>query len=240
MPTTTKSKRLLIALRTLALLVGFMGICWGGSNLPSAANAGTFWDIETHLLRFETYKHTSAVSILQNATARDLNPCDNHSQRALLLLEIPLADGALRSGSVRDFEQHMQSLELRVRQTLGCVPRDSFVWLVAFGLQIEHGLLNDQAFDLLAMSYETSPTEAWIAARRIAVALPVVLSAPIPVQKKILSEFQDLIKHHFIELPALAYLKATPPTRLFLQQQINGLDPSDQRAFSDALDKLRS
>jgi hypothetical protein len=221
-------------------MVGLLGVGWGVLNLRSSEAAGAFWDVETHLLRFETYRQAATVRILKSAAAQDLSPCDNHSQRALLLLEIPLADAALRSGSTGDFDQHMRSLEVRTRRILSCSPRDSFVWLIAFGLEIEHGTLSDHTFDLLAMSYETSPNEAWIAARRIVVAAPVVLSAPDALQKKILTEFQELVRPRFFELPALAYLKATSPTRSLLQRQIEGLNPREQKAFSEVLDKLHS
>ncbi|MDE2330759.1 MAG: hypothetical protein KGK16_08265, partial [Bradyrhizobium sp.] len=89
------------------------------------------------------------------------------------------------------------------------------------------------------MSYETSPTEAWIGARRMAVALPVVLSAPEPLQKKILEEFRYLIEQGFIELPALAYWKTAGPARLLLENEINKLDRRDRQAFSEVLDKFR-
>jgi hypothetical protein len=230
----------LAVLRTLTALVGLLGLGWGFWNLASGEAVGRFWDVETHLLRFESYKRANATDILKSAAARNISPCDTHSQRALLLLEMPLADAALRSGSSRDFELHMQSLEARLRWILRCSPRDSFAWLVAFGLEIEHGVIDEHAFDLLAMSYETSPIEAWIAVRRVLVATPVVLSAPEPVQRKILAEFQDLIRRRFIELPALAYVKSKGPTRLLLRKQIDQLNLSDQKAFSDALEKFGS
>jgi hypothetical protein len=87
------------------------------------------------------------------------------------------------------------------------------------------------------MSYETSPNEAWIATRRITLAIPVVLSAPGPMQQKILGEFQDLVRNGFIELPARAYSRASGPTRALLQSRIEQLDPSRQKAFSEALQK---
>ena len=149
--------------------------------------------------------------------AWDVSPCDNHAQRALLLMEIPLADAALRSGAARDYDERVRSLESRARQALGCTPRESFIWLVLFGLETGHGVLDQHAFDLLAMSYETSPNEAWIATRRIALAIPVVLAAPGPMQQKILGEFQDLVRTGFIELPARAYLRASGPIRALLQ-----------------------
>ena len=101
-------------------------------------------------------------------------------------MEMPLAEAALRSGAANEFDRRIQSLETRVRQVLGCTPRESFVWLLAFNLEVLHGRLNERSFDLLAMPYETSPNEAWISIRRIVVAMPLVLSAPEPVRHKIL------------------------------------------------------
>jgi len=96
-----------------------------------------------------------------------------------------------------EFDQRVQSLEARSRQVLSCTPRESFVWLLAFNLEVLHGRLNEQSFNLLAMSYETSPNEAWISIRRIIVAMPLILVAPEPVRQKILFEFQQLIRNGF-------------------------------------------
>jgi hypothetical protein len=237
---TSKLSFRMSALQVLTLVVGLLGLSWGIVNLPSSASADAIWDVETHLLRFETYRRSAADSLLTSAAAKEVSACDTHSQRALLLVEFPLAEVALRSGSSREFDQHMQSLEARARQVLSCSPRDSFAWLVAFGLDIEHGILNEPAFDLLAMSYETSRDEAWIGIRRTAVAVPVVLSAPDPIRREILAEFQNLIRHGFVEQPARAYLAAAEPVRLLLQEQIDRLSPRERQIFSQALEKLRS
>jgi hypothetical protein len=196
--------------------------------------------LETRLLKFDTFNHATAATTLNSTAAQDVNACDSHAQHALMLLEIPLADAALRSGAVQEFDQRMRSLEARARQTLGCAPRDSFVWSLLFGLENEHGLLDRHAFDLLAMSYDTSPNEAWIAVRRIVLAIPVVLFAPEPVQQKVLAEFQNLIRRGFVELPARSYLNASGPTRAMLQSRIEQLDPRSRKAFSDMLQKLHS
>jgi hypothetical protein len=229
----------LVTLRALTLAVGLLGLSWAVLNFASSEAADFFWDLETHLLKFETYKPAAAIGILTSGAAVEASPCENHSQRALLLLEIPLANVALRSGSTREFDQHMHSLESRTREVLKCVPRDSLVWLMTFGLEIEHGNLDEHTFDLLAMSYETSPDEAWIGIRRIVVAIPVILSAPEPIERRILTEFQNLIRRGFVEQPARAYQNANEPTRSLLQTQIDGLKPREQRAFSEALEKIR-
>jgi hypothetical protein len=229
-----------LLLRCLTLLVGCVGLFWGVSTIAGAELSDGFWYAEGHLLRFETFSHTASKVMLEGASAQDLSPCDNHSQRALMLIEIPLADAALRSGAVQEFDQRIHSLESRAKQTLACAPRDSFVWLMLFGMQTAHGILDEHAFDLLAMSYETAPNEAWIAIRRIVVAIPVLRVAPEPVQQKVLSEFETLIRRGFIGATARAYSDASDATRQLLQTRVDQLDPRSQRHFSEALHKLRS
>lgn len=230
----------LLVLRYLTTIIGCAGLAWGVLNAARGEAADDFRELESRLLQFETFNQATAAGALASALAWDVSPCDNHAQRALLLMEIPLTDAALRSGAARDYDEHVRSLESRARQALGCTPRDSFVWLVLFGLETGHGVLDQRAFDLLAMSYETSPNEAWIATRRIALAVPVVVSAPEPMQQRILGEFQDLVRNGFVELPARAYLHASGPTRALLQSRIDLLDTSRQNAFSDALQKQRA
>src|SRR5438270_12087192 len=155
----------------------------------------------------------------------------------MLLMEMSLADTALRSGAVKEFEQHTRSLESRATRVLSCTPRQSFVWLLAFQLKVLEGALDQHSFDLLAMSYETSPNEAWISIRRILAAMPLVLVAPEPTRQKIFKEFQWLVRVGFLDVAARAYLGAPAPARALLQRRIEQLDGSKQKAFSDALQK---
>jgi hypothetical protein len=228
------------ALRALALLIGCSGLVWGIANVAQATSSDSFQNLEDRLLRFETFDKASSTETLTSTAARELSDCDNHAQRALLLLEMPLAHAALRSGAVREFDQHIQSIENRSRQVLACAPRDSLVWLLLFGLEVERGQVDDHSFGLLDASYETSPNEAWVGARRVAVALPVVLEAPEPVRQRILTEFQDLIRKRFLEIPARSYLTVPAPVRALLQSRVGQLDPASQKAFSEAVSRLRS
>jgi hypothetical protein len=217
-----------------------LGLAWGVFAVPRSEALDDFRDIETRLLRFETFSRTMLTRTLESQASQNLSACDTHSQRAMLLMEMPMAEAALRSGAANEVDQRIQSLETRSRRILSCTPRESFVWLLAFDLEILHGRLNEQSFNLLAMSYETSPNEAWISIRRIIVAMPLVLIAPEPLQKKILFEFQQLIRNGFADDAARSYLTAAPPVRSLLQTYIEQLELPKQKAFSDALQKLRS
>jgi hypothetical protein len=213
-------------------------LLWGIFALPQGEAADDFRDIESRLLRSEVFNRTRLTRLLENQTVQNLSHCDTHSQRALLLIEMPLAVAALRSGAAGEFDRHIQSLENRSKRLLGCAPRESFVWLVAFNLEVLHGRLNPRSFDLLAMSYETSPNEAWISIRRIIVAMPLILEAPEPVRQMILFEFQQLIRNGFSDEAAHAYATAIPSIRSLLQTQIEQLDPKRQNDFSRALRRI--
>jgi len=237
---TQKSLLRLLALRGVAAIIGCLGLAWGLANLPQGEAADDFRDIESRLLQFENFGSPTEVRVLASTAARDASPCDVHAQRSLLLMEIPLADAALRSGAIDDYNQRTQSLEARVRRALACTPHDAFLWMVLFGLETGHGMLDQHAFDLLAMSYENSPNEAWIGVRRIVLAVPILRSAPAPMQEKILAEFERLIQRGFVDMPARAYRNAAEPVRALLQPRLDALDERSQKAFSGALLKLRS
>src|ERR1700730_16441230 len=206
------------------LAIGCLALVWGIFALPRSEAADDLRDIESRLLRSEAFSRASLTQTLESEISRALSPCDTHSQKALLLMEMPLAEAALRSGAAAEFDRHIQSLETRSRRVLGCAPRDSFVWLLAFDLEVLHGRLNEQSFNLLATSYESSPNEAWISIRRIIVAMQLVLIAPDPVRKSILFEFQQLIRDGFLEDAVRSYMKASRAIRSLLQNQIEQLD----------------
>lgn len=230
----------MVVRRSLTLALGCLGLAWGIFTLPQSEATDELRVVESHLLSSETFNRTWLTQTLDSQGAQDLSPCDTHSQRALLLMEMPLAEAALRSGAASEFDRRIQSLEARSRRSLGCAPRDSFAWLVAFNLDVLHGRLNEQSFNLLAMSYETSPNEAWISIRRIVVATPLILAAPEPVRERILFEFQQLIRNGYVDDAASSYSTASQPIRALLQTQVEQLDLSRQKSFSNALQKIRS
>jgi len=221
--------------RALTVAVAGSALIWGIWVLPRSEAADDFRALEGQLLRFETFSQTTLTQEFEDQASHGLDRCDTHAERAMLLMEMPLAASALRSGAAAGFDRRIQSMEARSRQALSCAPRDSFIWLLTFDLAVLRGLSNEHSFGQLAMSYDTSPNEAWIAIRRIVIAVPLLLVAPDPVRQSILREFQLLIRNGFARDAARAYLAAAEPVRALLQARVEQLDPAGQKAFSDAL-----
>jgi hypothetical protein len=217
-----------------------MSLIWGCAQLSRNLAADEYRDIESDLLRFEMFSPVVSTGLLTQTSTHNLTACDLHGQRALLLLEMPLAETALRTGAAGDFDRHIKLIESRARETLACAPRDSLVWLILFAVEVLHGRLGPQTFDLLTMSYSTSPNEAWVSLRRIIGAIPVALSAPEPVRERILADFSSLIRNGYLDIPATVYLRSSTPVRTLLQAEIEKLPSYNRKKFMDALDKARS
>ena len=223
---------------TLTLAAG--GLIWGCSTLPVSEAADDFRYFESKLLQSETFDPAPLARKLASPAAEDVSDCDTHSQNALLLIELSLAQAALRTGAVQEFDRRVETLDSRSRRVLACAPRQSFVWLLKFSLEAMHGRLNEQTFGFLAMSYETSPNEAWISIRRIVIALPFVLVVREQLRDKILVEFGGLVRDGFVDVAVRSYLASAAPIRSLLQTQVEQLPLPRQKDFSDLLQKLGS
>ena len=226
--------------RLVMLVLGGSGLIWGFLVLPTSDASDDLRYIETQLLRSETFDSKALAVELSSPAAEAVSACDSSSQTALLLIEMRLTQAALRAGAVDDFDRHANSLETRSKETLGCAPRDSLVWLVAFSLKILHGQSDKQALDLLEMSYETSPNEAWIGIRRIIAAMPVLALLSQPLQEKVLAEFGQLARSGFVYEAARSYAGASTSTRPLLLDRIQRLDAREQKLFWDEVEKMQS
>lgn len=225
----------LLSARCLTLVLAVAGLAWGCFVLPKSEASDDLRDTLGQFLRSETFAPKALARTLESPAFRDLSDCDTPAQTALLLMEARMAETSLRTGVVADFDRFSKAAESRSDRILACAPRQSFVWLVKFSQAILRGKLDERSFDLLAMSYDTSPDEAWISIRRNNVIVPLLLVLPERLKEQALTDFQRLIKGNFRLEAARLYQAASPPIRALLQASIEKLDPLRQQAFWDAV-----
>jgi hypothetical protein len=218
----------------LAFALGAAGLVWGVFTIPISEASDNLGYFESQLLQSETFNPSILARKLATPAAQAVNDCDSHAQTALLLIETHLASSALRAGSVQEFDKYSSSVYDRSKRALTCAPRQSYIWLLTFSLEIMHGRLDERTFNLLAMSYETSPSEAWIGVRRIVVAIPLVPLMPERLRDSVLDEFQQLVRDGFAEETALSYLKAAGPVRALLESRLQRVDVRRQKQFWEA------
>src|ERR1035437_1288462 len=100
----------LVILRGLTIALVGVGLLWGCLTLPRSEAADDFRYLESQLLRSETFNPKVLALKLSSPAAQVLSDCDTHSQTALLLVEMQLAQAALRAGAVGEFDQRARSL----------------------------------------------------------------------------------------------------------------------------------
>jgi hypothetical protein len=222
------------------LVLSCAGLGWGLQVFPVSEDIDQLRSLRSQLLHSETFSQQALATELSSSNSQVVSECDSDAQAALLLIEMRLAEANLRAGDVTQFDQHARSLQLRAKRTLSCAPRQSFVWSIAFSLTVLHGQLDNDSMGMLALSYETSPDEAWIAIRRNFVAVPIVQLLPEALKQEVLSEFQQLIRDGFEAEASRSFLRATGPVRSLLQARVERLDAPRQEAFWKAFRKVGS
>ena len=209
-----------VAGRVLAVALGVLAVAWAA--LGFARGGDGIRRLKDQILLSRQFEPATLDRVVSTAP-NDLSPCNTHAQLGLLLAEMRLADEALRRGAVSELDRRTQSLQGRLRDTLACAPRQSLVWLIAFNLEVLRGRLDQRAFALLTMSYETSANEAWISIRRSMAALPLVAMAPDELKPLIFREFRYLVRDGFVQEAVSSFARAPSSAREELLDQIRPL-----------------
>jgi hypothetical protein len=223
---------MLAALRRSAVgLVG--GLALGGSiwMLRLSDVSDGFIRIEQQLLHSEMFDiDRMAAAVRANAVGTSRG-CDTHTQNALVLIEMRLADHALQSGSATDFENYSSSMQQRAEKGLACAPYTSFLWLAAFSGRLAHGQLDQRALEFLSMSYRTSSFEGWLMIRRLALVLPLTTVVSAPLREAILSEFMRCIEDGYVAEAARSYARAPLSAQQLLREQLGRTTAQKQTEF---------
>lgn len=224
-----------LPLRTLvtkagAAVLSLIGLVWGLIALPTSGTSDYLRALGEGLLRSKTY-NAKAMSEIEMLASPKLGACDVHAHNALLLIEIRLAEISLRIGDVSTFDQKVEAAKARVGEVLRCSPRQSFIWLSAFGIEVLQGRLSERTFAMLKMSYETSPNEAWIAIRRNPIASRFLSKTDETLRQMIIVEFEKLVTDGFYKEAAHSFLNASEDSRNTLEERIKRLELTRQTEF---------
>ena len=216
-----------------------LGLAWGILTLPRSEAADELQDIESRLLHFETFSRTSLTQALRSDVSKSLSACDTHSQRALLLMEMPLAEVALRSGASREFDQR-HPVHRDQSQT---DPELCAAQFIRLALDVQPGSPARQAGRDTRSTCSRCPTKPllmrhgyqsvalWLRCRSCSL-------RPNRFGRKFFSNFCSLSAMDLRGRRALLSSRVRTHS-LLLQTKVQQLDLPGQKAFSDALQKFR-
>lgn len=216
-------------------LVSALALCGSIWIFRSSDVSDGFIRIEQQLLHLEIFDVEEMASAVRANALETSWSCDTHTQMALVMIEMRLADHALHSGSVVEFENYSNSLQRRAELGLACAPYASFLWLAAFSSRLAHGQIDQRALEFLSMSYQTSSFEGWLMIRRLSLVLPLTMVVSPQLREVILSEFIRCIEDGYVAEAARSYARAPSSAQQLLRGQLGRTTAQKQAAFWRAL-----
>lgn len=189
-------------------------------TLPVSEGLDRLVTLRDQLLHSGKFQATQAGVSLGKLAEPGAYACEPAAQTALALLNIQAANDALRAGLAVDFDGNINELRLRIRQTLSCAPHLSYFWLLSFWTTTLDVGLSAEAIRMLEMSYDTAPSEAWIAVRRASIAVNIIPLAPPRLREQILAEFRFMVRDGLLREAAATYAVARDPVKELLKAEL--------------------
>lgn len=119
--------------------------------------------------------------------------------RAEALIGLGVAEETIRRGRSEDLDSTFAGLESKVRRALDFYPTDSFLWATLYSLRTARYGFDKSDLAFLYRSYVVGPHEGWIALARNRSALAIFSALDSQSQKKVVSEFSEMVNSGFVE-----------------------------------------
>jgi hypothetical protein len=179
--------------RSFVSIFGILAVAWATQALLIHHQTPPLADAAQRILSGEKF------SVAQlNAMKRLLNVTPSGSPEASTLssaavVHLFLLEDQLRTGVRKASASDLAELKMIVDAALAQSPTNSFMWLADVSTKRLRGEFTEGDFDLLRMSYGSSPNEAWIEVRRNPLTVSLFPSLPNDLKDRAVSEFARLV-----------------------------------------------
>lgn len=221
--------------RSLAIGLGTSAIAWAAASVPAFWTQASIDDAAQQILIGESFdgqqlnRLRTRLIAISGGSARSL-ALANVAVVRLRLLEV----GSPPSSHLQ-VNDHSEAVEA-VDEALSGAPSNSFLWLAGYWLQELKSDRADHGLQLLKMSYEFGPREAWIAVRRSPLALRMFSILPPELTVASTTEFVGLMRAGLYEDAANILAGPGWPIREMLIGKLAGIGEDDRRRLGKILD----
>jgi hypothetical protein len=179
--------------RGFIAIPGVCAIAWAIYVIPIYRAEASIADVTQRVLSGDKFSAGQLNAIKLLLEVAPVRPLQASTLSGIAIVRARLLEdekAAARPPSAPD----LLGLQMVVNSAIAQSPTNSFMWLTDFWLKRLHGELADSDLNLLRMSYWSGPNEAWIAARRNAIALSIFPSLNSALAEQALSEFVELVR----------------------------------------------
>jgi hypothetical protein len=223
-------------LRATTAALGVFGLAWALSTFSLSWNSDALQRVAARIAIGDRFKAESLAGLeTRMRFVENSSFCSPSALHAATMIRVHALEIAFEEGARRSIESGLAELDEVARRTLLCSPTNSFSWLVLFwALNLSEGY-NDAHLNMLRLSYEQGPNEAWIALKRNPLALVFYERFPQDLRDQVAQEFAGLVKSSFFAQAADTFLRQGFPNREALTMRLDFSDDRRIRIFARAL-----
>jgi hypothetical protein len=177
--------------RILIAIFGICAITWAIDVIPIYRAEALLAGAGQPILSGDRFNAAQLGAMKRELDAARPRPVQASAASGAAVIRLLLFEDELKAGNRQPSDAEISDLQKSVSAVLAQSPADSFMWLTEFTLQRRRGADNVNS---LRMSYQSGPNEAWIAVRRLPLALDVFQSLPSDLAEQTLSEFAGLVR----------------------------------------------
>ncbi|MVT53317.1 hypothetical protein GPL17_22865 [Bradyrhizobium yuanmingense] len=220
----------------MLLLLGFVCLVWSSIAWPSFWLTGPVRDVAARISAGERFKPGVLPDwqVRMNAAPRGAVLQADFSQ-ADALIALRVAEEGLRRKNSEEADRETGSAEVKVRTALSFSPNNSFLWLMAYSLEMSRSGFQAKSLKYLDQSYATGPREGWIALRRNRMALAVFPELEHLTQANVVLEFSNIVDSGFVEEAAANMKGVGWDQRERLLVSLGRVDIAAREAFAKVL-----
>lgn len=221
--------------RSILAIFGICAIVWAVNAVIVFPGRDRLAQVAQRMLsgeRFNAAQLSAIKNLLAATPARTLRASDLSNAA---MVRLWLWDDELKLGQ-RPPASDLVELQTAVGAAIDQSPSNSFMWLTDLWVKLRKGEFVDRDWNLLRMSYQSGPNDAWIAVRRNSLAVGVFQSLPDDLAEQALLEFARLVRSGFYSDAANILAGPGWAFRDKLLSRLVQIDEADRRAFAKVLE----
>jgi hypothetical protein len=224
--------------RSVLVFLGLLGPLWCALTLPTFWNEFPMEQIAERIVRGETFPLETLQGRLQSfRSGPRLTECSAAAAHDVPVLELAILSQSFGSSEVA-VDGQLEATRQAIIAGLSCLPADAYLWFALFQVESLQSGFRTDSLRHLAMSYQVSPNEGWIAIPRNRAAYAIFPALPEALQSKVLDEFCLLVRSELYGEAIGIFIGPAKPYRDTVIKRLETVPIRNRQLFAVSLARM--
>lgn len=219
-------------IRVSLLAVGMLTAVWAGYCLPILAKQAPLEAIAKRITARERYQPGSLSDFSAAAIWSDRKWQHPSVLASRAAIDLRLLERAMVLSDTGKIDDLLVETEAAIRRSLAVAPADPFLWTVYFWIENNRLGFKPAHLNYLKRSYDTGPSEGWVAINRARFALALFRILPADMAEMAVAEFSRLVASQFHDAAIDLLSRQSEPLTSRLLASLSSVEFDDRQAFA--------